>query len=643
MSAPIPHDEAARLALLQELAILDTAAEPLFDAVCELARGHFEVESVLISLVDANRQWFKARVGLDASETPRSASFCAHALERSEPLVIEDARQDPRFADNPLVTAPPHIRFYAGIPLRPEDGISAVGTLCLLSPSPRPGGLSQSQWRWFEMLATLVQEQLRNRLAQRRLQKLELRLRDDETLLAAMSRTSNAGFGLLDAEFRVRQCNALFTRLLFPGTANAEGQDITGYAPPGDASRLRRNLQAVHRNGIRMTGDISVLDRDGLLRISRVQAERILHHDAYHVFCTATDVTTRRRDETIERLKSALLMGIDVTIEPQLLFAPLGKALRAYRPAAAISVIELVHGKLEAVAGDGFPEKGSAIQAAILDGKDGPVRETLVGGHRISIPALRDCARWPALARAAEATDWQALWSLPLLDEDGDAIGAMVVLSDRPASTGGGDVAFLEEMAAAVSETAERQLFLKTLQEQAVHDPLTGAGNRSYLEDQLPRMLLRAARIRRPAGLLLLDLDNFKGVNDTHGHDAGDALLVECCRRLQGAVREPEHVIRLGGDEFVILLSSCSEKTAAVVARRVLDAFDEPFNVRENLTLQMTPSVGLALSYPGETDPSELLKRADQAMYQAKQAGKGIWRMARPPSRLGAGPDPAEP
>ena len=136
LHAPILSNESARLQALRELLILDTPPEQRFDRIIEFARGEFEVPTVLLSLVDGERQWFKSRIGLDASETPRNISFCGHAILQPELLVIEDARLDPRFADNPLVTAPPHIRFYAGAPLELSPGLR-VGTLCLLGPEPR--------------------------------------------------------------------------------------------------------------------------------------------------------------------------------------------------------------------------------------------------------------------------------------------------------------------------------------------------------------------------------------------------------------------------------------------------------------------------------------------------------------------------
>lgn len=135
----LPPDEAQRLATLRGLNLLDTPAEERFDRLTRLAKRLFGVPIVLISLVDAHRQWFKSCVGLDMSETPREISFCGHAILADEIFLIPDATQDPRFADNPLVTGEPHIRFYAGCPLSVGVG-GRLGTLCLIDTEPRQMG-----------------------------------------------------------------------------------------------------------------------------------------------------------------------------------------------------------------------------------------------------------------------------------------------------------------------------------------------------------------------------------------------------------------------------------------------------------------------------------------------------------------------
>jgi phosphoribosyl 1,2-cyclic phosphodiesterase/CheY-like chemotaxis protein len=134
--ARLPENEAARLAALDALEILDSAPEERFDRIIRIASQAFDVPIALVSLVDRDRQWFKSCIGLDAKETPRDMAFCAHAILNDEVLIVPDAFQDPRFADNPLVTGEPHVRFYAGCPLKLPDG-NLVGTLCLIDTRPR--------------------------------------------------------------------------------------------------------------------------------------------------------------------------------------------------------------------------------------------------------------------------------------------------------------------------------------------------------------------------------------------------------------------------------------------------------------------------------------------------------------------------
>lgn len=137
MLAPfLPPDEKTRIETLRNLLILDTAPEGRFDVLTKYAAELFEVPIALVSLVDAERQWFKSKSGLDASETPRDISFCGHAILEAEPLIVNDTLNDPRFADNPLVTGEPHIRFYAGAPLTMQNGMR-IGTFCIIGKQPR--------------------------------------------------------------------------------------------------------------------------------------------------------------------------------------------------------------------------------------------------------------------------------------------------------------------------------------------------------------------------------------------------------------------------------------------------------------------------------------------------------------------------
>ncbi|WIM95993.1 GAF domain-containing sensor histidine kinase [Actinoplanes oblitus] len=144
MKAPLPDNEIERLAALYSLDILDSPPEKDFDDIVALAAGVCETPMSMVSLVDADRQWAKASTGPDFTETPRDLSFCAHAILGRDLLMVPDATQDPRFADNPAVTATDGTRFYAGAPLMTTDGF-ALGTLCVMDTEPRRLGMEQQQ------------------------------------------------------------------------------------------------------------------------------------------------------------------------------------------------------------------------------------------------------------------------------------------------------------------------------------------------------------------------------------------------------------------------------------------------------------------------------------------------------------------
>lgn len=156
----IPDNEAERLRALESYRVMDTPAEDVFDDLTVIAAQVLDVPIALISLVDADRQWFKSRYGLEAPETPRDVSFCGHVVAEEKPLVVEDAFEDERFSDNPLVRGEPRVRFYAGFPLRTAEG-HVLGTLCAIDHEQR--SLSDRQRTVLQRLAAQVVNQLEMR------------------------------------------------------------------------------------------------------------------------------------------------------------------------------------------------------------------------------------------------------------------------------------------------------------------------------------------------------------------------------------------------------------------------------------------------------------------------------------------------
>lgn len=240
MKAGLPENEQVRLEALKRYNVLDTQAELAYDDIARLAATIAQTPIALISLIDENRQWFKSRMGLDAHQTSREIAFCAHAIRNPEnTFIVPDAQEDARFADNPLVTGDPHIRFYAGAPLITPDN-HALGTLCVIDRMPRE--LSQEQRESLEALSRLVVTQL-----ELRRHAAELRAAA-ETQAVALAQLQASQKQLEEANARLEE-RSLTDKLT--GIANRAGFD----------QRLHEEIERCKRYGSKLSLLMLDLDR----------------------------------------------------------------------------------------------------------------------------------------------------------------------------------------------------------------------------------------------------------------------------------------------------------------------------------------------------------------------------------------------
>lgn len=200
----------------------------------------------------------------------------------------------------------------------------------------------------------------------------------------------------------------------------------------------------------------------------------------------------------------------------------------------------------------------------------------------------------------------------PIYDHKGTVIGASKIARDI-----------------SKSKAAEAQI-----QKLAFYDQLTGLANRILLQDRLKTMLLSASRANTKFAVMFLDLDNFKILNDTKGHDAGDTLLKEVANRLNAIVRESDTVARFGGDEFVILFSGPSHPVEGscwltTIANKIIEEIGKPYDIF-GFTHHCSASLGAVIFENQQCSASDLLKKADYAMYQAKQSGKNRMCLYKP-------------
>lgn len=213
-AATFPDAEAQRLATLLCLRILDTPPEERFDRITRLVAAHFNVPIAAIHLIDGERLWAKSEIGLGTTTMPRATSFCAHAILANDLLLVPETTDDERFHNNPLVSGAPHMRFYAGVPLRSTEGY-ALGTLCVADAVPRSLSSTEvAQLRDFAAWAEreLTTEQLSTALL--RQQETEDALRLSEARYQAVIASLSEDIVLQDADGTIRTCNASAERIL---------------------------------------------------------------------------------------------------------------------------------------------------------------------------------------------------------------------------------------------------------------------------------------------------------------------------------------------------------------------------------------------------------------------------------------------
>jgi diguanylate cyclase (GGDEF)-like protein len=244
------------------------------------------------------------------------------------------------------------------------------------------------------------------------------------------------------------------------------------------------------------------------------------------------------------------------------------------------------------------------------------------GEEPVRLPA-RVRGWWPDVTAGAECA------GLAVLDRQGGLVGAIAFAHSVEAGADAGRRGFEHSRAADAARLAaiaiEQQQLAERLAHQAHHDALTGLPNRILLADRLEQAIARAERADTGVAVILLDLDDFKVVNDSLGHNVGDRLLQEVAARLRGCMRSGDTVARLGGDEFVLVLPESDADVAGHVADKVLEVLDQPTKLFEHEVVT-TPSVGISL-YPDDGAlPASLLQAADTAMYEAKRAGRNRYR-----------------
>lgn len=335
---------------------------------------------------------------------------------------------------------------------------------------------------------------------------------------------------------------------------------------------------------------------------------------ASFLICTGVDVTERRRAEALLKAEREILELVARAESYEVTLEKLCLAIEAQMPGcrAAVLLVDQNNKCLSPVAAPNIPAELRRDMASLPIGAAGVC-----------------CSRAAFLGQPVYMVapkEGVPCWSTPSFNSSSAVLGTVAVLPHEPREPEPHEKEVMERAARLVAIAVERHRAEERVRYLALYDPLTGLANRTLLGDRLDSAIAHARRHHVRVALLFIDLDGFKAINDTHGHDAGDEVLAVIGRRILGCIRESDTAARIGGDEFVVLLSEVNAGEAAeAVANKVLETVGRPV-AWNNLDLKVGASIGIAL-FPDDAPTADaLLTRADDAMYAVKQAGKGAVR-----------------
>ncbi len=451
---PVPPNEQERLAALRALDILDSEPEPSFDRIVNMAARLMNAPIALVSLVDRDRQWFKAKCGLDASETIREFSFCAHAMLRDEPMVITDATKDVRFYANPLVTGEMSIRFYVGAPLRSSEGLG-LGSLCVIDTVPRPRPTREELENLVD-LAHLVSQHMELRLSEKARRLNESRLKEAQRIAHVghwewdvQARTlfwSDEAYRLFGLSPQSGITLERFQQLLPPHDREKVLQALTNCLEEGEPFALthrvvRENGSAidveergrVERDGtgrpIKMVGtvlDVTARVRaDTLLRQSKEELEQRV---VQRTQLLAHEVEEHKRTQAIVSGQNRILQKIAEGVPIQQIFEMLLAFAENGGASTCTGAILLKTEDGERLRWAAAPSLPDEIRTAVPEIKIGPGNgssgEAAYLKQRVVLTNLAESS-WPVAPLCLKHLKARSLVSTPILDEHNEVLGTV--------------------------------------------------------------------------------------------------------------------------------------------------------------------------------------------------------------------------
>lgn len=590
--------EQERLRRLDQYQISRTPPEAAFDDIVRLMADLFSAPIAFLCTTEAECNWFKSRIGIDLEEVPRSVSFCDHTLKCEGVMVVPDATLDERFSGSPMVTGPYHIRFYAGVTLRDADGF-AMGTLAVADNVPR--------------LITGQQEDSLKRLASVALDRMELK-KAQSVLRETVATTEVARQHAVSDHAELRQVIDCLPQAIVLMDA-------------------QNNFVLWNKNYEKMFPDMAEHFKPGINYETILR--KALQNDRYYqpMDASAEEIWLKNRVDRFNQSGAIIQRNYGD-----------GRWIRYDQH-------QTPDGKKICVRTDITDDKNAADSFRLLF-ENNPVPMWVVEKSSLKFIDVNSAALEHFGYTRDEFLKMTSLDIRPpreyqrILDDDKNnfrfdngeedwtqlkADGTEILVSSyaKPIKYNNRDAAIVS-----VIDVTERRKHEARIQYLAEHDALTGLPNRRHFLELLQDSLHTMPNNQYYTAIVLIDIDDFKNVNDTLGHQVGDDLIVAVASRLEWCIGERGIVARLGGDEFAILFPMLAEpEDAHAAAIELINAFVAPLEIH-NYEILVGISAGVSFCISSSVDASTLLMNADLALYQAKSDGRRTCKIYEPQMSL---------
>ena len=626
MLVPQPAvDEQARLAILASLGILDSPGIEEIDRITRMVARQFQAKAVVVSLIDADRQWFLSHTGIDIHQSCRDTSFSGHTILEPGPLIVRDARLDLRFHDNPLVTGAPHIVFYAGCALHSKEGV-ALGALCLIDDRPRDW-CEEEQQTLLDMTA-LVQSYIFHLENRQYTARVEDNLAKTEALFEQTFAHAAVGFSLVGLDWRWLRINPQVCNML--GYAEYQLRacllhDVTHSDDLYAENVLIPRLLSGEINSFCIEKLLQRANGSTLWVTLTASLVRNVTGEAHHYIVVISDITERKHiEQALYSLQGDLERRVaDRTYELQVAMDQLHQEI-AQRLTRERELTESKN-RLRAIT-DNIPALICHVDANEqytfvnhFHANWYGVEETQVSGKQVRDVVGDDSYQKikPYIRQALQGMT--VSYEIELSDHSHHAKGGVLHTTLIPCDDIRNGYYGLS------TDISEIKALQAQLEFEANHDALTGLPNRRAFQQSLIHAAGKQEKADRDIALLFLDIDNFKAYNDTYGHEFGDLILKFFGYTLRENLRSQDIVARLAGDEFTVLLSGLMN-TESDVSRICISLMSALHSIEciAGVPVALSASIGVAIGRARQSLlPDALLARADAAMYRAKQSGKG--------------------